>query len=266
MPRIVIDDLDDPRLALYRSLKTTNLTRRSDLFVVEGLKLVERLALSRFPLVSIVVTDRVEARIEARLPREAPRFVVAHSRIEELVGFNFHQGVLGAGQRLPWPDWGELSTRSEGSILLIICPRLDNPENLGSIARIADAFGADAVLVGDRCPDPLSRRVLRVSMGSSLRIPAIAVPNLEQAIGPIQAKFGVELWAATAGDDAESVQTVQAPQRLALVLGSESSGLDAGWVARCDRRVSIPMREGVDSLNVAVAAGILLHRIAESRG
>src|SRR5262249_175489 len=57
---------------------------------------------------------------------------------------------------------------------VVVCPRIDNPENLGAVVRIADVFGADAVLAGGRCPDPLSRRVLRVSMGSALRGPVVA--------------------------------------------------------------------------------------------
>jgi tRNA G18 (ribose-2'-O)-methylase SpoU len=264
MARIEIDDLDDPRLVPFRALKVTNRTRRSDLFVVEGLKLVERLAASRFPLVSVVVTDRVEPRVETRLPVGVDRFVVPHGKVDELVGFNFHQGVLGAGRRMPWPDWMDIAQKENAPLLLVICPKLDSPDNLGSIIRLADAFGVDAIVAGEQCPDPLSRRVLRVSMGSSLRVAVLSVANLVHAAEQLRARSGVELWAASAGRDAEPFTNPPVPGRLALVLGNESGGLEAAWIERCDRKVGIPMREGVDSLNVAVAAGILLSRVTES--
>jgi TrmH family RNA methyltransferase len=106
--------------------------------------------------------------------------------------------------------------------------------------------------------------VLRVSMGSSLRVPALSVPNLEQAAEQLRTRCGVQLWAASADRDAEPFTNPPVPSRLAVVLGNESGGLDGGWIERCDRKVRIPIRDGVDSLNVAVAAGILLCRLAGS--
>ncbi|MGE3819228.1 MAG: RNA methyltransferase, partial [Isosphaeraceae bacterium] len=103
-----IDDLDDPRLAIYRDLKTTNQTRGSNQFVVEGLKLAERLWSSRFPVVSVLASARVAEEVAPRVPDGVSLFTLPLDRLERLVGFNFHQGVLASGRRLPWPDLGEL--------------------------------------------------------------------------------------------------------------------------------------------------------------
>src|SRR4051795_4081092 len=104
MPRIPIDDLDDPRLATYRHLKATNETRGGDRFVVEGEKLVYRLLESRFPTDSVLVTDRYEAHHSSKIPDDVPTFVIPHGRIEALVGYHFHRGVLACGRRRAWPD------------------------------------------------------------------------------------------------------------------------------------------------------------------
>ncbi len=260
MPRVPIDDLDDPRIATYRHLKSTNLTRGGDTFVVEGEKLLDRLIESPFPLASVLVTDRHESRIAARVPEEVPRFVVPHAMMSVLVGFNFHRGVLACGKRRPWPDVMDL-VRGEGrQATVVVCPTLHNPENLGTIVRIGDIFEVDAVLVGGHgCPDPLSRRVLRVSMGAALRLPVSASADLVRDIERLRSERGFQLAATVVDPDAEPLDAARRPDRLALFFGSEGEGLEPQWVERCDRRITIPMRPGAESLNVAVAAGIVLY-------
>jgi tRNA G18 (ribose-2'-O)-methylase SpoU len=264
MPRIPIDDLDDPRLAIYRHLKATNETRGGDTFIVEGEKLVHRLLSSRFPVDSVLVTDKFEGHHSPKVPDDVPLYVIRQDQIEALVGYHFHRGVLACGRRLAWPDldstlWG-LGRRA----CLVACPVLDKPDNLGAILRIADAFGVDAVLVGDACPDPLARRVIRVSMGSALRLPVYVEGDLLATIVRLKAEHAFEMIAADAHADAERLDRVSRPDRLTVVLGGEAFGLDAGWLALADRRVTIPMRPGADSLNVAVAAGIVLHHFTRN--
>ncbi len=262
MPRVPITNLDDPRIAVYRALKATNQTRGLDQFVVEGEKLVERLAASRFPLVSVLATDRYLVRNSVALAADVPVYVVPHEQVHELVGFPFHRGVLGCGQRVAWPALEEMLLPDHGSCTLVLCPRLSNPENLGSIARLGDVFGIDAIVAGPSCPDPLSRRVLRVSMGSALRVPVlVAGQPLETADWLVSR--GVELWAAVADPAAQAFERLSRPARLGLVLGDEDQGVDAGWLERCGRSITIPMRPGAGSLNVAVAAGILLYHLTK---
>ncbi|HEV3166057.1 MAG TPA: RNA methyltransferase [Isosphaeraceae bacterium] len=259
MPRVLIDRLDDPRIAIYRNLKATNLTRHTDLFVVEGEKLLDRLRQSRFPLASVLVTDRHEPRLASRVPDDVPRYVVPHALIDAIVGFRYHLGVLASGRRRPWPGLDETIRAAGPRLALIICPQLDSPENLGSIVRIGDVFGVDAVVVSDRCPDALSRRVLRVSMGSSLRLPVIESDDLKHDVAQLGSEWAIQRIAAVADPSAEPFDAPPRADRLALFLGSEAHGLAPEWIERCDRRVTIPMRPGAESLNVAVAAGILLH-------
>jgi tRNA G18 (ribose-2'-O)-methylase SpoU len=264
MPRITIDDLDDPRLAIYRHLKATNETRGGETFVVEGEKLVHRLLASRFPVDSVLVTDRYEGHHAPVVPNDVPMFVIPHDRIEALVGYHFHRGVLACGRRRAWPSLDSTLAGLGPRATLVVCPVLDKPDNLGAIFRIADAFGVDAVLIGDACPDPLSRRVIRVSMGAALRLPVFVEDDLIGATRRARDEYFFSPIAADAHADALPIDRVDRPDRLALVLGGEAFGLDREWLALADRRVTIPMRAGADSLNVAVAAGILLHHFTRA--
>ncbi len=262
MPRVPISDLDDPRIAPYRHLKATNATRGGSRFVVEGETLVDRLLASRFPVESVLTTARFEPRFASKIPDDIPLFVVPDDQIGELVSFPFHRGILACGRRRDWPGLASTLAAPAGRTTLVICPMLDKPDNLGAILRVGDAFGVDAVLVGDRSPDPLSRRVIRVSMGSALRLPVYTPTDLTETVDRLRADHAIEIIAAVAHPDAEPLDLAPRPDRLALLLGSEAFGLDTAWLARADRKVTIPMRPGVDSLNVAVAAGILLHHFA----
>ena len=264
MARIPIDDLDDPRIAIYRSLKATNQTRGLDQFVVEGEKLVERLLESRFPTVSMLVTDRHEPAIDFSVPAEVPTYVVPHQLIDRLVGFPFHRGVLASGKRRPWPPIDEIIRSRDGPLTLVICPKLSDPENLGAIACIGDVFGIDAIMTGAECPDPFSRRALRVSMGSILRLPVIVSERLSDLVDNLIGVFGLELLAAVPDPAAVPYDQVARPPRLGLVLGDEDRGVDQEWLDKCHNRITIPMREGAGSLNVAVAAGILIHGLTRT--
>jgi tRNA G18 (ribose-2'-O)-methylase SpoU len=266
MPLELITDLDDPRIAVFRALKATNQTRGLDQFVVEGEKLVQRLIASRFPAVSLVVTDRFVGQLEANVPLGVPCYVIPFELIHSLVGFPFHRGVLACGRRIPWESMSEIMGRCGPRSTLVVCPKISDPENLGAIVRIGDVFGIDAILAGPSCPDPLSRRVLRVSMGSVLRLPVIVSDRLQDEAQRLISDHGVALWAAVAEPLATSFEASPRPDRLALVLGDEDEGVDSDWLRLCVRSITIPMRTGASSLNVSVAAGILLYHLTRSAG
>ena len=111
------------------------------------------------------------------------------------------------------------------------------------------------------CPDPLSRRVLRVSMGSVLRVPVVKAEDLADVVDRLRDAHGFVTAATVVDPGSEPLDTFRRPDRLALFLGSKGHGLEPEWLALCNRRVSIPMRPGAESLNVAVAAGIALYHV-----
>jgi tRNA G18 (ribose-2'-O)-methylase SpoU len=264
-----IASLDDPRVAVYRSLRERNL-RQEGLFIAEGALLTERLLRSRFPVESLFVTADYAERF-AVLMREAehdsvPIYVTESALMRQIVGFDFHRGALAAGHRLPLDTAQDLVQRlnlNNTSLQFVACPNTESTENLGLILRSAAAFGASGVLLPEGGADPFSRRCLRQSMGGALTLPTAASPNLLGELCDLRRSCGLRLIAAVA-DEGENVVPLSAfiwPQRAVLIVGNEYHGLGAEWLDACDYRITIPLAPGCDSLNVAVATGVLLHHL-----
>jgi tRNA G18 (ribose-2'-O)-methylase SpoU len=126
-------------------------------------------------------------------------------------------------------------------------------------------LGIDGVLLGHLCCDPFSRRCLRVSMGGLFRVPWAQSADVPADFQSLHRRYGVELAATVLDPAAEKIDQIGWPLRLGLVFGSEFDGLRHHWLALCQRRVTIPMQAGTDSLNLGVAAGIFLYE-AQRRG
>jgi len=264
MTRIAVENLDDPRVQMYGHLKSSNLLRDGRLFIAEGTKLVERLLASDYQVDSVLIAERREAEWGPKIPPEVPLYVIPQQIGEQLTGFNFHVGVLACGVRRPARTIDEVVPKQAARLTVVICPSCDNPENLGAIIRIGSAFGIDALLLGRSCCDPFSRRVLRVSMGTAFRLPIVESPDLSRDVRRLQEEWNLDLVATVLDPTATPLSRANRSARVGLLLGNEANGLEVNWQTMSDRRVTIPMRLGTDSLNVAVAAGIFLHHFTES--
>jgi len=262
MPVVTIDDVEDPRVAIYRDLKSAFAKGRQALFVVEGLVLAERLLTSNLAIASVLTEGRFLDRLRPLVPPDTPLYVTKPFLVEEIAGFRFHRGVLACGYR---PDSKNLRTVMDAAppiFTATVCVGIQNPENLGGIIRTSVAFGTTAVLLSPNCADPFSRRVSRTSMGGNLRVPIIESTDLRSDLLALQHEFGVRLVATVLDEGAQPLAGVVRPNRTALLLGGEGYGLDREWIEMCDDCVMIPMSRGVDSLNVSVAAGIFLYHFA----
>jgi tRNA G18 (ribose-2'-O)-methylase SpoU len=148
-----------------------------------------------------------------------------------------------------------------GARRLLVLEAVNDHENIGALFRNAAAFGVDAVVLDPTTSDPLYRRSTRVSLGHVLMVPfaRVADGDWPAALDELRT-LGFTTLALTPAADAEPLGrvVVEAPDRVALVLGAEGPGLTAGALAATDRRVRIPMAPGVDSVNVATAAAIAL--------
>ncbi|MEX0585015.1 MAG: RNA methyltransferase, partial [Pirellulales bacterium] len=266
MPRFEVTSLDDPRLEPFRSLKDTNRTRWQSLFVAEGEKLVQRLLESDFPVVSVLADRQHEERLASWLRPELDLLIVDDPLVSAIVGFNFHRGVLACGRRKLHPTLDQIAAPLDRRLTLVVCPDVQDPENLGTIARTSLALGVDALLLGPNCGDAFSRRVLRVSMGAVLRLPIRRCEDLSAELCELRTRWQLQLAATVLDPRAEPLTEFERPLRFALLLGNEGHGLDADVVAACDRRLTIPMPAGADSLNVSVAAGIFLYQLARRNG
>lgn len=265
MPIILVDDPEDARLARYRVLAKRNPTRRAGYFIAEGDKVVERLIASRFPVESLLVTAARAERFANLAPPEVPLYVGSQQLLEATIGFNFHRGALACGRRLPPLPLEAVANRKSPS-LVVVCPDLKDPTNLGSILRTSAALGASGVVLGSQCADYLSRRVVRVSMGAAIQLPIVETLDVAEAMQRLKREFGYELVATVVDPAAEPLCKARRPEKMALVLGGEAHGLAPELIGACDRRVTIPMQPGNDSLNVSVAAALFLFHFCQPAG
>jgi tRNA G18 (ribose-2'-O)-methylase SpoU len=143
-----------------------------------------------------------------------------------------------------------------GARTVLVLEDVVDHTNVGAIIRSGAALGVDAVLLSPRCADPLYRRAVKVAMGAVFTLPWTRLPEWSGALPALSAR-GFTTVALTLADDAVPLEEALAgSDRLALVLGTEGHGLSGHWQRTADRRAVIPMRPGVDSLNVAAACAV----------
>ena len=265
-----IESLDDPRVAHYRNVKDARLRDEAGIFLAEGRLGVRRLlGNERFETLSVFVTEASLnglADVLEPLGSQIPVYVADQAVMNQIVGFSMHRGCVAAGARGRALELDELLAGEVGTPgLVVVMDEVANPENVGSVFRNALAFGATGVLLTRGCADPLYRKALRVSMGACLKLPFARLPAWPEALVCLHSR-GFRVVALTTDpasrEVADFAEGPEVPARLCLVVGSEEDGISADILGTADAMLHIPMVDGIDSLNVATASGIALHRIA----
>lgn len=255
-----IQSIDDPRIAPYRALKDRDLTNVGcgERFIAESEQVVRRLLASSCQVDSILLAEKRVETIAPIVPENVPVYVVADEMMRYVVGFKFHSGVLACGRRGEEKSVRSVVDSISTRAMLIVCPDVNNTENLGSLIRIAAGFGADAMILGPSCCDPFYRQSVRVSMGTIFKLPIVRSRDLSADLQTLRAnKF--QLIASVLDENAEPLAAAPRSDRIAILFGSEAHGLSREIVSQCDRHVTIPMRLGTDSLNVAIAAAVFMY-------
>lgn len=253
-----ISDPTDPRLADYRDLRDVELRKHLEaehgLFLAEGEKVVRRAVEGGFTPRSFLMAPRwLDGLSDVLATTDAPCFVVSEALAEEVTGFHVHRGALASLERRSLPS---VSTVLEGARSVLVLEDIVDHTNVGAIFRSGAALGFDAVLLAPRCADPLYRRSIKVAMGAIFSTPWTRLPDWYDALPSLSAA-GFTTVALTLAPDAVPIeQAVAGVDKVALVLGSEGHGLSPRWEQSADRRAIIPMREGIDSLNVAAATAV----------
>jgi len=266
VPVLSIDDAGDPRLADYLGIPDPQLARGRGVFVAEGRLVVSRLLASRFTTRSVMVTpaalDGVARELEGRPC--LPVFVVPQAVMNAVAGFNIHRGCLAIGERPAPVAWQDVV--SGAARVLVALEHVGNADNVGATFRAAAAFGAGGVLLDGGCADPLYRKAIRTSMGAALHVPFVHdVPWTDALAGLRREGWAVVgLTPAAGAGSARDVFAQTRGARVVLVLGHEGDGISATTAAACTHLARIPMTAAVDSLNVAMAAGIALYEWQET--
>jgi RNA methyltransferase, TrmH family len=247
-------------LTLARDLQRRKAREKHSLFVAEGVRSVEELLRSGLTVRGALIAPQL-----ASAPRgEALRRQLDQSRIEvaEVSEKDFRsaaetespQGVIAIGE-VPARSLDTLEIPAVCRVLVL--DAVQDPGNVGTILRTAAALGATATIALPGTVDLWNPKVIRSSMGAQFHHPALHAESAD-LFGFLQ-RERIDLWAAEA--NGEPLDGARAVQRLAIVVGNEGSGLSADIRARADRTISLPIARNVESLNVAVAAGIILYEL-----
>jgi tRNA G18 (ribose-2'-O)-methylase SpoU len=253
----LITDPQDERIADYRALTDVELRTRWEpphgLFIAEGELVLRRALRAGYPPKSFLIEEKRAGQI-ADLAGLAPIYGASAEVLEAVTGFHVHRGVLASFRRLPLPPASELLAAARRVVIL---EDVNNHTNLGAIFRGVAALGFDAVLLSPTCADPLYRRSVRVSMGEVFAIPYVTLAPWPDGLKLVR-DSGYSILAMTPGSGSVALQELTAAQRQrpALLLGAEGPGLSRAALEASDVRVRIPMRRGVDSLNVAAATAV----------
>ena len=258
MPDVhLITDPDDDRLGDYRALTDLELRTRweppNGLFIAEGELVLRRALRAGYAPRSYLVDAKRAAQLDD-LPGDAPVYAATPQVLERATGFHVHRGVLASFHRLPLRTAGDVLA---GARRVAILEDVNNHTNIGAVFRGAAALGIDAVLLSPTCADPLYRRSVRVSMGEVFAVPYARLEPWPDGLARVR-EAGFTVLALTPAPDAVPMQHLDAAQRArpALLLGAEGPGLSRHALAASDVPVRLPMRRGVDSLNVAAAAAV----------
>jgi tRNA G18 (ribose-2'-O)-methylase SpoU len=263
---IAIEDPDDPRMAPYREIRERDMVGRQGLFVAEG-EVVLRTLLgptSRFAPVSILVAAKRMAKLLPllELAGQTPVFAAGQEVMDRIAGFPIHRGILAIGAIGEPSPVQTILGRAGQPAMLVVAFGIANHDNIGGIFRNAAAFGASGVLLDADCCDPLYRKAIRVSAGAVLTQPFARFGRDEDPL-ELLAQAGFDAIALSPRGVRE-LREIQAPPRVALLLGGEGPGLPPEILSRASS-VRIAMAPHVDSLNVAVTSGIVLHHLATVR-
>jgi len=260
---VEIADLADSRLADYAHLTDVALKKSGGehgLYLAESLLVLQRaLRAGHVPRSVLALGPSADEALSAVADFDIPVFAGPPELLEQLTGYLLHRGLIASMHRPALPSVSSLLSTAKRVVIL---ENVVDPTNVGAIFRSVAAIGADAVLVTPRCSDPFYRRAIRVSMGTVLQVPWTRTPDwpaLQAEL--VEANFHVAALALT--EDAVDLRTFasSAPERVALVLGTEGEGLTPEALAAANTVVQVPMRHGIDSLNVAAAAAVAMYAL-----
>jgi TrmH family RNA methyltransferase len=235
------------------------------LFLIEGIRLMEEAVKERVSIEEALYTDRLEETgrgkaLYAAIRRMGiPIYLIPEKTLEAIAETENPQGILAVARQLRW----EFEDIAKGRRPVIVACGLQDPGNLGTIIRTADAGGCGGVITIHDTVDSYNSKVIRATMGSIFRLPVLRVDDPKEAISSLK-KGGYQVLATTMHSKT-SYLDIDYRRPTAFLIGQEAAGLPKDIMESADIRVFIPMRGGVESLNAAMSAGILIYEAFRQR-
>ena len=248
-----ITSLKNPKVTTWKSLKDRKGRRETGCFLVEGRKMVEEAIASAFPVEAILVD--VDRQGEFVLPAGIPAYSMPGHVLAAVCDTKTPQGIATVVRM------AEVELRGTR---LVAMDGVQDPGNVGTIIRTADAAGFDGVILSSQCADVFSPKVLRATMGSVFRMGIRVTDDLPGLLTRMVQEGASVLSSQLDGEP--FYQRSPLNERFVLVIGSEGNGVTDEVKAIATHKVKLPMRGGAESLNAAVAAGIMMYELTRDLG
>jgi len=257
---MIIESKNNSRLKEWKKLQTKKGRKESGLFIIEGEHLVEEAMKSNWPIVDLIVSDTYQAprHWETSYPiLMQEKIVLASALFPEISETQTPQGVAAIIKKRSEQE--EEKWLTTGNLLLMV-DHIQDPGNLGTMIRTADAAGVDAIILGRGTVDSYSGKVLRSSQGSTFHLPIVEKDLLDYIHKLKDAGWTIIGTSLQEAEDYRNLH-IQNDSKIAIVMGNEGEGIDSSILELVDQKVKIPIWGAAESLNVAIATGILLYHI-----
>jgi RNA methyltransferase, TrmH family len=260
--------ITSPDNSLLRRARAVRDGKADDAIFIEGLRLCEEALASNLQIEAVIYSEEIAGKARAadpikKLNKSAAKSAVVSEKLLASISYTkTPQGIVVLASR-PARDEQSFASHQANTPFLVILHETNNPVNVGAIMRTAEAAGVTGVITTAGTSDPFSPKALRGAMGSAFRIPVWTGPNFDAVIEWCRAR-NIRTLCADAGGE-KLYTDVDWHKSIALIVGPESAGLSAAEIAAADTAVRIPMQGRTESLNVAVATGIILYEAARQR-
>jgi TrmH family RNA methyltransferase len=254
--------------SLLRQARAVRDGKEDELIFIEGLRLCVEALKSKLELEAVIASEELIRKPQAseswaELSKKARRAATVSEKLLESISYTkTPQGIVVLARR-PEASRDRLEASLANTALLVVLHQINNPVNVGAILRTAEAAGATGIITTRNTSDPFSPKSLRGAMGSAFRLPIWRDAGFDEAVGWCR-KREIDL-VGTDANSSISHTDFNWTRPSALVLGPESTGLSDAELRTADQTVRIPMQGEVESLNVSVAAGIILYEAARQR-
>ena len=253
-----ITSRDNDKIKQLIRLQTNRKARREeDAFVIEGVRLAQEVLRCGLFVKQVFATEEGARRYEDvwdALCQKAEQAYFIHESLESRISeVKAPQGIY-CVCKTPHQPLTELAGAGRRFLAL---DRLQDPGNMGTIIRTADALGADGIIAGEGCADVFSPKVLRSTMGSAFRMKIWTVEDLAQTMTDLQGE-GFGIFGAALDDTAVRLGEIPFPEKTVVIVGNEGNGISQPVLDACDRKLFIPMKGEAESLNAGVAASLIL--------
>ncbi|MBO6129492.1 MAG: RNA methyltransferase [Pseudobutyrivibrio sp.] len=272
MNTINISDIDDPRVEIFTKYNEAQLYHyfepNGGIFIAETVEVIKRAINRGAEPISFFIEEKAYETIEVQellkgLEEDVEVFLAKLSVINKITGFNLTRGVLAAFKRPVLPAINDIL---QSSSRIAILEDVMNPTNVGAIFRSAAALGVDGIILTSDCADPFYRRAARVGMGTVFQVPWTYFDKSSNYINILKSS-GFSVVSMALREDAISLDSpvLKQQEKLAVIFGTESTGIKQETIDSSDFVTIIPMHHGVDSLNVAAASAVTFWELCKQR-